>query len=709
MLDSLVSEVWFIEDIYKKRLKRLGIEKIEDILFHFPIRYLDYSKILSITELSKLKTRIELEENQSFFSVVGKIEDIKTIRSKYKKIYVTEAIIGDDNGNQIRTVWFNQPYLSDLIKNKKVSLAGRIEKNKLTSPDYEIIDDKKELIHTCRLISIYPLTRGITSRWYRYIVKTILDKYLDEVSESIPEKIRKKYSLISIKEALKEIHFPTSFALAQKARYYFSFEKSFLIQLSTLREKKKKKEEKAFKINFNLKKTRKLVNSLPFKLTQDQKISSWQILKDLEKNYPMNRLLQGDVGSGKTIVVVINILNVIDSGYQAVFMAPTEILAVQHFSNIRELLKDFSIKIGLLTSKNNKVFIQNKIIDVKTKAELLKMAENHEIDLLIGTHSLISSSKGNKLKFKKLAFVVLDEQHRFGVQQRIFLLKLSEKTPHNLSMTATPIPRTLMLTIYGNLNFSTIKEMPKGRKKIITKIITNNKRKDLYDFIKERVKDGEQVFVICPRIEKKEPEDQFPKFILSETKTVTKEFEKLSKIFSNLSLSMLHGRIKSEEKNRILESFRDKKIDILIATSLIEVGIDIPNATIMIIEGAEFFGLAQLHQLRGRIGRSDKQSYCFLFTEKEDNEQSDRLKTMEKTYDGFVLAEKDLEIRGAGDFIGHRQWGIPDVTMVALTDLKMIKKVKEAALSIFVEDSTLSNYPELKSRVNAFQQKTHLK
>ncbi len=758
MLDFQVGELRNVGNTYQQRLQRLGIKKVKDLFFHFPYRYLDYSQITPIAEIREEKSLSFFDEKERVIQkqkdthcAVGIVKNIHTIRSKYKKIQVTEALIEDISGQgEIKAVWFNQVYLSQSIKRgTKIALVGKISfpQRSFISPDYEIItNNEKEMIHTCRIVPIYPVTYGLSSKWYRYLLKPILDKYANQLVEYIPEETREKYKLMAIGDAIKEIHFPTSIDLAEKARYRFSFEELFLIQLSVLKEKQKIQSQKTFKIEFNLEKTKKLIDSLPFQLTKDQKVVSWEILKDLDKNYPMNRLLQGDVGSGKTVVAVIGALNVINNGYQVALMAPTEILALQHFENISKLLKGFKIRVGLLTSKNSKVFIQDKIIDLK-KDELFEEVKNQGIDFLIGTHSLISSPSKtlklskvspseigllrspshpseigslclpsrraggvNKLEFKKLALIILDEQHRFGVDQRASLSKLSKEkiVPHSLSMTATPIPRTLALTIYGDLNFSIIREMPKDRKIVITKNIPNDKRNDAYNFIREKVQKGEQVFVICPRIEKESTETSFTTYKKwDDVKTVVKEHEKLSKkIFPDLRISMLHGKIKSKEKEKILKDFRDKKSDILVSTSVIEVGIDIPNATIMMIEGAEHFGLAQLHQLRGRVGRSDKQSYCLLFTENQDI--SPRLRAMEKIHNGFDLAEKDLKIRGPGDFIGSRQWGVPDITMSALTDLNLIQKAKDSALEILKKSPNLSNFPELKNRLDLFQQKIHL-
>jgi len=431
----------------------------------------------------------------------------------------------------------------------------------------------------------------------------------------------------------------------------------------------------------------------------------------------MNRLLEGDVGSGKTMVAMIAALNAVKAGYQMAFMAPTEILAKQHFKTFSQFLKKIKINIGLITGKES--YFKNKKISRK---ELLEKTKNGEIDILIGTHALIQNPKTSRkdlgVKFKNLALVVIDEQHRFGVEQRARLCHTRSggypKTiPHLLSMTATPIPRPLALTIYGDLDISLIQELPKGRKKIITKVIPPQKRKEAYDFIRDQIKEGRQVFVICPRIEPVNnlqlTTDNLQLISWAEVKAVKKEFEKLSKeIFPDLKVGQLHGKMKTEEKEEVMKKFQEDKIDILVSTSVVEVGIDIPNASIMLIEGAERFGLAQLHQFRGRVGRSVFQSYCLLFTEMYSKTINARLRALVSCENGFELAEKDLAIRGPGDFEGKRQWGIPDLAMASLKDISLVEKTREEAKEILAEDPQLKKYPLLKEKLEEFRKRIHL-
>jgi len=466
-------------------------------------------------------------------------------------------------------------------------------------------------------------------------------------------------------------------------------------------------------------------DSLPFKLTDSQKKCAFAILKDLEKTVPMSRLLEGDVGSGKTVVAAMAALNVIKCGHQIAFMAPTEILVKQHFKTISELLKDFDVKIGMLTGKDARIAKEGETFEVSKKSFNGDL-ENGQIDIAIGTHSLIQ--KG--VVFKDLTLVILDEQHRFGVEQRDHLIKNKKTVPHLLSMTATPIPRTLALTAYGDLDLSLIDEMPKDRKKVKTIIVEPGQRKEAYEFIKKEVKDGKGVFVIYPKIESNASKlkeiiekngpvsgsfvpqnysfNSLASLAINEVKALKEEYERLSKeIFPDLRITMLHGKMKAPEKERIMLDFKKGEIDILLSTSVVEVGVDVPRATIMMIEGAERFGLSQLHQFRGRVGRSDMQSYCFLFTTDPSMLNRKRLKALVESNNGFELAEKDLEIRGPGSLYGTQQWGIPDMAMQGLTNIFLVEKTRAAAKEILEKDPELKNYPQLKERLKQFQSRIH--
>jgi ATP-dependent DNA helicase RecG len=697
---------------YIKKLKKLKIHKISDLLFHFPHRYEDFSCLSKIKDLKLLKP----------CSIFGKIIEVQSKKSYFKKITITQALINDLTGT-VRALWFGKPYLKNYLKKgDKVFLAGKpiLGENGIyfQNPEYEKIKYKNpsgfKLIHTARIAPIYPQTTGLSSKIIRSLIASLLIKFKNKLPETLPSQIIKEKKLLSLSEALFQIHFPKTLKIAEKAKRRFQFEEIFLVQLFVLREKIKIAREKAFSIPIDEDLLKKFSQSLPFSLTNAQKKACWQILKDLEKPKPMNRLLEGEVGSGKTVVATLATLCVIKAGYQVAFMAPTEILAKQHFQEISKLLENFRINIGLLTGKEDKFISKNlkkQAIEISRK-NLFKKTLEGKIDLLIGTHALIE----DKVKFANLALVILDEQHRFGVEQRAKLLKTGKsqdlKIPHLLSMTATPIPRTLALTIYGDLDLSIVDELPKGRKKIITQVVPPEEKQEVYNFIKKEIKKGRQVFVICPRIEKSQNSNsEFQrKDILSwkEAKTVKEEYEKLSKkIFPDLKIGMLHGKMKTKEKEEVMRNFKSKKIDVLVSTSVVEVGIDVPNATVMIIEGAERFGLAQLHQFRGRVGRSKFQSYCFLFSDSLSESSKKRLRALIKSENGFELAEKDLKIRGPGDFFGTRQWGMPDLAMAGLKDIKLAQETREAAWQILKKDPNLKNYPQLKARLTKFKTQVH--
>ncbi|MDP2663941.1 MAG: ATP-dependent DNA helicase RecG [bacterium] len=684
---------------YQKKLKRLGIKTVGHILFHFPHRYEDFSNVRKISEIGGGET----------VSIQGKILEIRNIRTFRKRLTLTQAVVGDDSGT-IKIVWFNQPYLiNSLKKGDLLFLAGKMNQKGqgryLSSPVYEKITNEvqfknSDLTHTGRLVPVYPETEGLSSRWLRAIIRPILTDLNNKIPDALPQKIREKYDLLPFPQAIWQIHFPDTLELAKKSKKRFIFEELLTLSLFVLRERMKLAREKSISFPLGLELVQDFTKSLPFRLTDDQRKAAWQILKDTERKRPMNRLLEGDVGSGKTIVSAIAALNTVKAGFQVAFMAPTEILVKQHYQTFSNILKKYKIKIGLVTSKENKV--SGKKV---TRKELVEKAKKGKIDILIGTHALVQK----EIRFGKLALVIIDEQHRFGVEQRAKLCQQKKEIPHLLSMTATPIPRTLALTIYGDLDLSLIKELPKGRKKIITEVVAPEKRNQTYDFITRQIKKGQQVFVICPRIEASTNGDPGKKNNWLEVKTVKEEHEKLSnKIFPQFKIDMLHGRMKNKEKEKIMKNFRDKKTDILVSTSVIEVGIDIKNATVMMIEGADKFGLAQLHQFRGRVGRGEEQSFCFLLTDFQGQRTNQRLRALIKSENGFDLAEKDLEIRGPGDLSGQRQWGIPDIAMEAMKDISLVERSREEAKEILQEDPGLKKYPLLKEKLQEFQKQIHL-
>ncbi len=708
-LNTPIQSISRIGPVFQKKLNRLGINTVHDLIFHFPIRYEDFSNISNINQ-------VKVNEK---YCLAGKILEIKTTRTWKKKMYVTEAVIEDKTG-AIRAVWFNQPYLTtSLKKSDHIFLAGKISLDKngifVSSPVYEKVSPNPT--HTGRIIPVYPETAKLSSRWLRYILKPLLTEIKGEIPETLPDKIIKNNGLLPVNQAIWQVHFPDSLPLAEKAKSRFAFEQLLLIELSVLSQRIKLNTKNAPQVPFKIKLVQKLVNSLPFKLTDAQRKSTWQIIKDMEKASPMSRLLEGDVGSGKTVVALIAAMSAVKNNFQVAFMAPTEILAKQHFDETSKLLQPFKIRIGLLTGKQDKIIAQKirykingvwrpEIMEI-SRTKLLEKTKNGEVDILIGTHALIQ----DKVKFGNLALAIIDEQHRFGVKQRAKIVAKGKDDraliPHFLSMTATPIPRTLALTVFGNLDLSIIDQNPKGRKKVITEIILPQHRKKVYEFVKKEVKKGNQVFVICPRIEKTENENDINNW--NEVKAVTEEHGKLSeKVFPDLKIEFLHGKMKPKEKAKIMQSFRNKKFDILVATSVVEVGVDIPDATVMLIEGAERFGLATLHQFRGRVGRSDKQSYCFLFTSDSAPNTTRRLQALVKAKNGFELAEKDLQIRGPGSLYGAKQWGIPDLAMENLRNLQLVESTREQAKELLTESPNLKKYPALQAGIANLSLQIHL-
>ncbi|MDI6777609.1 MAG: ATP-dependent DNA helicase RecG [Patescibacteria group bacterium] len=690
-LDTPIKNISFIEKKYLKKLEQLGIKNIRDFLYFFPHRYDDFSKIIKIIELKQ----------DEIATIEGKIVDIQNIRTWKRRMAITEAIAEDKSGS-IRVVWFNQPYIvQNIKKDSLVRLSGKVNWDKkglyFSSPAYEMA--KRAPTNTGRIVPVYPETRGLTSRWLRWKISQLLKKYLEEIPEIIPDAILKRQNLISAREAVQELHFPSSFEKVKVAQKRMAFEEMFLIQFVSVRARKDWETSCATKINFDEKLVKDFVASLPFKLTDAQRKSAFQILRDIEKPHPMNRLLEGDVGSGKTVVAAIAALEAMTAGYQTAIMAPTEVLARQHFETFGKVLKGFSQKVGLLTNSESRTFWKKN-----TRKNFLGKIRRGEIKILIGTHALIQES----VEFKNLALVVIDEQHRFGVEQRAILQKaaanlkdnLKNSVPHLLSMTATPIPRTLALAFYGNLDLSILDELPKGRKKIITETITPASREKVYNFIRAEIKKGRQAFFIFPLIEESEK---------ISGKAATEEYKRLSNdIFPDLKIGLLHGRMKPKDKEEVMKDFNDKKYDILVSTSVIEVGVDVPNATIMVIEGSERFGLAQLHQFRGRVGRSEHQSHCFLFTDSPSATTNKRLKALIESEDGFKLAEYDLEIRGPGQFIGKRQSGIADAAMQHLSDVKLIQQGRIEAQSLFEFDPKLEKFPILKQTLDRFDKEIHL-
>ena len=645
-LQTPIEQVPNIGKSYAMRLHRLKITTIEDLVHHYPSRYENLGKPAQISEISLGGLK----------SATGKVWEIRNVRTRFGK-NLTLATVNDGSAS-IEVVWFNQPFLTKVIKTgSEVSLAGRVDlfshRASFINPEYELIDSKTggESLHTRGLVPVYPETAGVSSKWLRSKIINLLPNVLPKIEDPLPGGTLKSHSLVPKKQALWQIHFPTDENQVEEAKKRLSFEELLISQLMALERKRAwEKNQKGLRMNIPQEKTLSLIDSFPFSLTEAQRKVIKEILDDISKDKPMNRLLQGDVGSGKTVVAAIAAYIVFLNGYQSALMAPTEILALQHFKTLNSVLRPLGVRVSLRTSSVKK---------------------DEPFDILIGTHALIARGAG----FKKLAFAVIDEQHRFGVEQRA-KLRHKGKTPHILTMTATPIPRSLALTLYGDLEVSSLDELPKNRKIVKTFVVPPEKRARAYQFIRDNISKGRQAFIIFPFIE--------PSETLTSVKAAKAEYEYLQKeIFPDLSIGLLHGRLKSADKKDVLERFSQNKLNILVSTPIVEVGIDIPNATIMLIEGAERFGLASLHQLRGRVGRGIEQSYCFLFSESSSRNALERLSALEKYHLGLKLAEIDLKIRGPGQIYGTAQSGIPSFKIASLADLPLIKATKQEAIKIF--------------------------
>ena len=658
-----------IGNVYAAKLNKLSIYTIEDLIYHLPSRYENY------TVISKIN-RLQPGERVTVIGTITKISNSFTKSGKK----IQKARLSDET-DSIDVIWYNQPFLTRILKaGSAVSLAGNTSiygfKLMLESPEYELVTSQKSLIHTGRLAPIYPETRGLSSKWIRSRTYSLLTNFLSEIRDYLPARLLADYHLPPLKSALFNIHFPKNLTDVEDARKRLSFDEMFLFQMhSKLNKLKNKKEFTKFRIRneeFNPK-IHGFISSLPFTLTHSQEKSLQEILEDIAEPYPMNRLLEGDVGSGKTVVAAIAMYVVFLNGFKSALMAPTEILAKQHFRTMKNILSPYQIKISLITAENH--------------------PDTENTDIYVGTHALIA----DKIELKNLALAVIDEQQRFGVTQRTKFRQKGDK-PHLLSLTATPIPRTLALTVFADLDISVIDEMPTGRKKIKTWVVPENKRASAYNWIKELLKFKEnyakitkQAFIICPFIEESET--------LTTVKAVKKEYERLSReAFPQLKLGLLHSRLSAKERQKVMSQMENKQIHILVATPIVEVGIDFPDAVVMLIEAAERFGLAQLHQLRGRVGRGRYQSYCLLFSDNANSQTIDRLKLLEKSDKGPILAEYDLRLRGPGEMYGTAQHGFVPFKIADLGDVNLIKTSKTAVETVF-EDQSLLNFPPLQDKL----------
>lgn len=654
--------------------KKLGILTYCDLLMYAPMRYEDFRAISPISHIRPYET----------VTIHGEIESIKNQYLR-RGMTIQSCVVKDETGS-ISATWFNQKYLSTILKKgSNIALSGEVKpfRNSLSlhPTSYETLDGA-DPIHTSRIVPVYSQIRGLSSKTIREKIYYVLSKLAEEeINDPLPKTLVRKEQLASYSYAIKTIHFPDNFDDQARAQNRLAFDELFIRMLSS-RLVKKEWEESTSPLPISIDNKQKqilntFIHNLPFTLTDDQKKCIREIRDDLTSTHPMNRFLHGDVGSGKTIVCAIAGYVVSLNDQQTLFMAPTEVLAQQHFATLKNLFKNENIAIGIQTG---------------SEKSLKKHAQSQKkFDIIVGTHALLS----NWLSFETVGLIVIDEQHRFGVKQRALLRKKGAH-PHVLTMTATPIPRTVLLTMYSELDLSVIHEMPKGRKSIKSRVVPKHKRNDAYAWIQKHIQMGDQVFVVCPFVQQSEKET------MQSVKAVTKEFQKLdTQIFANEKVGLLHGRMKAKEKKEVMSLFAKKKIDVLVCTSVVEVGIDIPNATIMVIEGAERFGMAQLHQLRGRVGRGEKQSYCLLFTSDSANSASQRLQYFASHQSGLELAEYDFKQRGPGVIHGTQQHGYSDLKLANLADTVFVKKVTRA-VDIFLKEYSIQDYPIIQSMLETY-------
>ena len=681
-LESPVDRLRGVDTKTAAKLDRLGVSTVRDLLYLMPRRHRDFSKVSTVAELAP-------GGEQTVVATVWEAREIALGQSRRRG---TEAVFSDETGN-VRAVWFGNRYVAKTLKvGARVAVSGSVEayrgRLQFASPEFEVLDRKDSLIHTGRLVPVYPLTEGLTARRVRTIVWQALEDWAPRIEEFLPEELRCRAGLMDLVRAVGQVHYPSDLATLEDARRRLAFDELLLLQIAVLARRRSWCEDVegvALVLDRGL--VDRFIASLPFGLTAAQKRCIDEVLDDLARGTPpMNRLLQGEVGSGKTVVALAALLASVAGGHQASIMVPTEVLAEQHFATVSDLLgglgsavheenlvsvdidsRAASLSVGLLTGSTRPAL----------KRELRRRASEGSLDIVIGTHALIQEG----VEVPRLALAVTDEQHRFGVAQRAALRRKGETTPHVLVMTATPIPRTLALTLYGDLDISTIDELPPGRQRVRTRHVPSSRRDEAYDFVRKQVIGGRQAFIICPLIEESEA---------VEARAASEEHKRLSNdVFPDLRLGLLHGRMKPREKERVMRCFRDGDTDILVSTAVVEVGIDVPNAAVMVVEGAHRFGLSQLHQFRGRVGRGEHRSYCLLLSEYSTAEAQERLDAVERIHDGFALAEEDLRLRGPGDFFGTRQSGLPSLKAARLSDQDILRKAREVAGQLLEEDPDL--------------------
>jgi len=652
-----------------------GLQTVKDLVYFLPRKHEDYSQVESIAELTPGKRTIK-----------ARCETITT-RNVRRGMRVTSATLSDGTG-KVQAVWFNQAYRSTQLKDSSQEhyFSGDFEFNynkyQLTNPSVEKVADVPA--KTDRLLPIYRAVKGLKSQVVRKALSE-LRPFMTMLPETLPEDLLRKYSLVSLPEAMLSMHFPKSSDEVDAAKRRLAFEELFELLLASQLNKQANAQLRSWEILFDKPTITSFIEGLPFVLTPAQKQAAWHILQDMEKVTPMNRLLQGDVGAGKTVVAAIAVRQAVKAGYQVALLAPTEILAAQHAKTLANMLEPNGVSVALLSGG----------VKSKQRLPLLEGLKDGDVHVVVGTHALLEPS----VRFHRLGLVVIDEQHRFGVSQRQELLNKSERMPHLLAMTATPIPRSLALTVYGELDVSVINQKPAERRPIITKIWSPVSRKSLYAEIDAQLAAGRQAYVICRLI------DDNP---ANESKSVEAEYRKLkNSVFGHRRIGLLHGRMKSAEKEGVMRQFLQHEIDILVSTTVVEVGVDVPNATAMLIEDADQYGLSQLHQLRGRVGRSSHQSYCYLLTS-DTKKPSQRLREVEKSNDGFYLAEVDLKLRGPGEIYGRAQHGALNLQIASLADTKLISEVQAAAKEFVASGADLLQYKQLSHNVERYQRLTTL-
>ena len=701
-LDSPVSQLPHVGKKTAERLSRLGIATVKDVLYFFPRRHDDFSRIKKINQLVP-------DED---FTVICTVWQAEQVRLTGRKRRDTEAVLGDETGN-IRAIWFGQHHVSrNLLPNSTVMISGRVTVFRgnlvFQSPEYEVVHGKVSIgVHTGRLVPVYSLTDGLSARTLRRIVWNALDACIGLVRDSLPSKIINSIGLMPLSKAIVQYHYPDTSDQREEARNRLAFDELFLIQIAVLMQKAKRiGSDQGIFLDKHQAVINTFVNSLPFELTSQQMHCIKEISQDVSSgNAPMSRLLQGEVGSGKTVVALAVLILAAANGYQAAIMAPTEILAGQHFRTITNLLEGLSNKEGdedIITVEMDGgikpiVFgLLTGSMSGKIKKNIRSRLLDGTLDVIVGTHAIIQDD----VDIPNLALAVVDEQQRFGVAQRAALREMSKgRSPHILGMTATPIPRTLALTIYGDLDISTIDKLPMGRQRVVTRWVSNDNRVDAYRFISKHVAEGRQAFVICPLIDESES--------LQVKAAVDEHKDLVLNTFPNLRLGLLHGRMNSANKERVMREFLNKDIDILVSTPVVEVGIDIPNATIILIEGSDRFGLSQLHQFRGRVGRGEHKSYCLLFADDPSDIAKERLDAMERIHDGFELAEVDLTLRGPGEYFGTKQSGFPDLKVARISDRDLLAIARKQASRVLEADPylKLAQHKQLSDAVNVLVDK----